>query len=86
MKISNIHSKHAGSTITFESILASILVTEGDAQCYHAVSVMVVHDYEGTYLELKRLAQPAPREQQVPSLSLVVFSYDLEKNIYIVQI
>ena len=43
MKISNIHSKHAGSTITFESILASILGTEGDAQCYHAVSGMVVH-------------------------------------------
>ena len=34
---------------------------------------------EGTYLELKRLAQPAPREQQVPSLSSVVFYYDLKK-------
>ena len=49
MKISNIHSKHAGSTITFESILANILGAEGDAQCYHAISGMVVHDYEGTY-------------------------------------
>ena len=39
---------------------------------------------EGTYLELKRLAQPAPRDQQVhvPSLSLVVFYYELKKYLY----
>ena len=82
MKISNIHSKHAGSTITFESILASILVTEGDAQCYHAVSVIVVHG--GRHLPSTEALSPTSTKRAASTFIVVgcVFLRSGKKYLY----